>query len=457
MDDKRLYLMGQEKVGKALRIMAIPAIIGMMVNSVYNIVDALYVGWLGKEQLGATGIAMPIFMLIGAFGITIGMGANSYISRLLGAKDIDQAEKTAGFALLLALVTGILLTAAGQIWLVPILKLFGATPGILPYAVDYTRIIFWSGAITVCNMVFNNILRAEGSATPSMIGMSLGAVLNIVLDPIFIFVLDMGIKGAAWATLLSNFSSFLFLMGYVFMGKGVLKPKPWKVSFSGRIYGEIMKIGTPSLFRQLLVSLSVGFLNNAAGSFSDAAVAAVAVVGRVTSFGYMGLLGLNQGFLPLAGFNYGAGQYRRLRQTIAATVKAGSVFSLLIAVAGLALAPQIAQAFGSDAEVIDITARGLRYASILFPFTGFMITFNVLFQAMGKALPAAFLSLARQGIFYIPMILILPHFMGLTGVLLSQTFADGLTLLTTAAFAIYIMRWINARIEESVPSALAAE
>ena len=198
MDDKRLYLMGQEKIGKALRIMAVPAIIGMMVNSVYNIVDALFVGWLGKEQLGATGIAFPIFMLIGAFGISIGMGANSYISRLLGAKDIDQAEKTAGSALLAALVMGVIVTTAGQIWLSPILKLFGATPGILPYATDYTRIIFWSSGITMFNMVFNNILRAEGSATVSMIGMVLGAVLNIALDPLFIFVFDMGIKGAAW-------------------------------------------------------------------------------------------------------------------------------------------------------------------------------------------------------------------------------------------------------------------
>ena len=449
MDDKRLYLMGQEKIGKALRVMAIPAIIGMMVNSVYNIVDALFVGWLGKEQLGATGIAFPIFMLIGAFGISIGMGANSYISRLLGAKDIDQAEKTAGSALLAALVVGVLITAAGQVWLTPILKLFGATSGILPYATDYTRIIFWASGITMFNMVFNNILRAEGSVTVSMIGMILGAVLNIALDPLFIFVFGMGIKGAAWATLISNFASFVFLASYVFMGKGVLKPKPWKVSFSGEIYGEILKIGSPSLFRQLLVSLSMGLLNNAAGSFSDAAVAAVAVVGRIVSFGFMGLLGLNQGFLPLAGFNYGAGQYLRLRQTITTTVKAGSIFSLFIAVVGLSLAPQIAGAFGTDAEVIRITAKGLRYACILFPFTGFIITFTVLFQAMGKALPAAFLSLARQGIFYIPIILIAPTLMGLDGVLLAQTFADGLTLLTTAGFAVYIMRWINHRIRES--------
>ena len=180
------------------------------------------------------------------------------------------------------------------------------------------------------------------------------------------------------------------------------------------------------------------------------------MVGRIVSFGFMGLLGLNQGFLPLAGFNYGAHQYLRLHKTILTTVKVGSIFSLFIAVAGLSLAPQIAGAFGTDAEVIRITAKGLRYACILFPFTGFMITFNVLFQAMGKALPAAFLSLARQGIFYIPIILILPGLMGLTGVLLAQTFADGLTLLTTAGFAVYIMRWINRKIKETPPSEKSA-
>jgi len=449
MDDKRLYLMGQEKISKALRILAVPAVIGMLVNSVYNIVDAMFVGWLGKEQLGATGIAFPIFMLIGAFGIAIGMGGGSYISRLLGAKDPAQAEKTAGTAIFTATIVGILVTAVGDIWLIPILKLFGATPGILPYAVQYARIIFWSSIITMLNMVFNNMLRAEGSVTISMVGMSIGAVLNIALDPLFIFGFDMGIEGAAWATLIAKSASLLFLAGYTFLGKGVLKPKPWKVSFDGKIYGEIVRIGTPNLMRTLLVSVAMGLLNNAAGTFSDAAVAAVAVVGRVFSFGFMGIFGLNQAFQPLAGFNYGARQYMRLKQTITVTVKAGTVFSVLFTAAMLLFAKDIAGIFSTNPEVIRITARGLRYAAILFPFAGFMITFNVLFQALGKALPAAFLSVARQGVFYIPIILTLPHVLALDGVLVAQTIADGLTLITTAGFAIFIMRWINEKIREN--------
>lgn len=448
MDDKRLHLMGEEKVSKALRIMAIPAIIGMLVNSVYNIVDAMFVGWLGKEQLGATGVAFPIFMLIGAFGISIGVGGGSYISRLLGAKDPAQAEKTAASALFIAMVVGILVTAAGQIWLLPILKAFGATPGILPYATDYSRIIFWGSIATMLNMVFNNILRAEGSITISMIGLSLGALLNIALDPLFIFAFDMGIKGAAWATLISKTISMLFLAGYTFLGKGVLKPKPWKISFNGKIYGEIVRIGTPNLMRTLLVSVSMGLLNNAAGAFSDAAVAAVAVVGRVFSFGFMGIFGLNQAFQPLAGFNYGAHKYRRLRETITVTIKAGTVFCLLFTAVMLIFAPAAAGVFSTDPQVIGITAKGLRYAAILFPFAGFMVTYNVLFQALGKALPAAFLSVARQGVYYIPIILALPHFWGLDGVLVAQTLADGLTLLTTAGFAVYITKKINAMVRD---------
>jgi len=448
MDDKRLYLMGQEKVSKALRILAIPAIIGMLVNSVYNIVDAMFVGWLGKEQLGATGIAFPIFMLIGAFGISIGVGGGSYISRLLGAKDQPQAEKTASSALFIASLVGVLVTAAGEIWLIPILKLFGATPGILPYATQYARIIFWGSIITMLNMVFNNMLRAEGSVTISMIGMSLGALLNIALDPLFIFGFDMGIEGAAWATIISKSASLLFLAGYTFLGKGVLKPKPWEVSFSGKIYGEIVKIGTPNLMRTLLVSVAVGMLNNAAGAFSDAAVAAVAVIGRVFSFGFMGIFGLNQAFQPLAGFNYGARQYDRLRQSITVTIKVGTAFCLFFTAVMLLFAPAVAGVFSTDPQVTRITARGLRYAAILFPFAGFMVTFNVLFQALGKALPAAYLSMARQGIYYIPIILTLPHVWGLDGVLVAQTLADGLTLLTTAGFAVYILRWINNKIKE---------
>lgn len=447
MDDKRLHLMGEERVGKALRIMAIPAIIGMLVNSVYNIVDAMFVGWLGKEQLGATGVAFPIFMMIGAFGISIGVGAGSYISRRLGAKDHPQAEKTAASALFIAVIVGIVVTAAGLIWLNPILKAFGATPGILPYATDYAQIIFWAGVFTMLNMVFNNILRAEGSITISMIGLSLGAVLNIALDPLLIFVFDMGIKGAAWATLISKTASMLFLGGYTFLGKGVLKPKPWKISFDTRIYGEIVRIGTPNLMRTLLVSIAMGLLNNAAGAFSDAAVAAVAVIGRVFSFGFMGIFGLNQAFQPLAGFNYGAGKYRRLRQTITVTIKAGTVFCVLFTAVMLLFAPTVARVFSADPTVTHITARGLRYSAILFPFAGFMVTFNVLFQALGKALPATFLSVARQGVFYIPIILTLPRMLDLDGVLVAQTIADGLTLLTTAGFAVYILRWINEKIK----------
>lgn len=452
MDDKRLNLMGEEKIGKALRVMAIPAITGMLINSVYNIVDAMFVGWLGKEQLGATGIAFPIFMLIGSFGISIGVGGGSYISRLLGAKEHAPAEKTASSALFLGTIIGVLVTAGGQIWLDPILRIFGATPGILPYATSYARIIFWASVITILNMIFNNILRAEGSVTISMIGLSLGALLNIALDPLFIFGFDMGIEGAAWATLISKSASLIFLAGYTFLGKGVLKPKPWEISFSKKIYGEIVRIGTPNLMRTLLVSVAVGLLNNAAGAFSDAAVAAVAVVGRVFSFGFMGIFGLNQAFQPLAGFNFGARKYRRLRETITVTVKAGSVFCLFFTAVMLLFAHAVAGVFSTDPQVVRITAKGLRYAAILFPFAGFMVTFNVLFQALGKALPAAFLSVSRQGVFYIPIILFLPHVWGLDGVLVAQTLADGLTLITTAAFAVFIIRQINEMIRMQPPS-----
>jgi len=443
LEDKRIYLMKNKPISKAILTLALPAIAGMVVTGIYNIVDTFFVGRLGYLAIGSTQIVMPVMMVISAFGMTIGVGAASYLSRLLGNNDIAQANRTAATAFYTTLGLGALATLLGLIYLKPILILFGATDEILPLAADYGSYIVMASVFSMSSMTLNNMLRAEGSAKASMMGMLIGAGLNIALDPIFIFVLEMGVAGAALATALSQTVGAVILFCHYVKRRSILHLHARNFSPTREIYSEIMKIGTPTLLRQGLFSAAMAIMNNIAGAFGDTVIASLGIVNRIVMFAFFILFGFAQGFQPVAGFNYGAKQYRRLWQAVGFTVWVTTGITCISAVVIAVFAPRLVAVFQGNAEVVEVGARAMRYMTILLPFMGYMITINMLFQAMGRALPAAFLSLARQGIYFIPIVMVMPKMFGLTGLLLSQPAADFLTIVTVAVLSVFLLREIK--------------
>lgn len=445
MNDKRIELMRDKPVPKAIVSLALPAVAGMLSSAVYNLVDTFFVGKLGYLAIGATQIVMPIMMLIGAVGMTLGVGAASFISRLLGRNEMEQANRVAATTFYTTILVGLLLTAVGVIFLRPIIALFGATEDIMPYAMQYGRYIVFVAFIQMLAMVLNNMLRAEGSARESMVGMIAGAVLNIILDPIFIFALDMGVAGAAIATGISQIVSVMILLSHYLKRRSLLHIRLKDFTPKLEIYGEVIKIGAPTLLRQGLFSVAMAIMNNVAASFGDTVIAAYGIVNRVFSIAFFLQFGIAQGFQPMAGYNYGSRDFDRLQRSIWFTMKLTTVLAVLSAAMFAIFAPGIVKVFQDDPEVVAIGTLVFRYMSIFLPFMGGMITINILYQAMGRAIPAALLSLARQGIFFIPIILTLPKLLGLDGLILAQPAADLLTLLLTALLGVFVIREVKAK------------
>ncbi|WP_432661855.1 MATE family efflux transporter [Wukongibacter baidiensis] len=434
--NQRAEMMENEKIPAILMKLAIPGIIAMLVNAVYNVVDTMFVGMLGNTSaIGAVSVAFPLFMIIAAFGQMFGVGAGSYISRLLGEKNKELADKTTSTTFFTSLVCGIAFTIVGTILIEPLLKMFGATTTIMPFAKEYSLVLVAGSVFTVCNMTLNNMIRAEGNAKYSMFAISLGAGLNIILDPIFMFGFDMGIKGAALATVLAQGISFIFLIRYFISGKSYIKIAFKYFTLSRKIYTEIMKIGIATFARQALSSLALGLINVAAMPYGDAAVAAMGVTLRVVSIGMFVIFGYNQGFQPVVGYNYGAKKYNRLREAIKVSLKWTTSFAVVVTIVLMFFAEGIVAVFSKDPEVIAIGTKTIRAISLLFPLFGFQQVYASLFQALGKGKEALVLSLARQGIFLIPAVLILPKLFGLNGVIYSQTIADFFTIIVTAILA----------------------
>lgn len=430
--NNRAKFMGEEKIEKVLMKLAIPGIIGMLINAIYNIVDTLFIGMLNDTSaIGAVSVAFPLIMLIGSVGQMFGVGANSYISRLLGAKDQETAEVAASTAFGTTLIVAFVFTLLAIPTLQSILRVFGASDTIMPYALEYGYIMVTFSVFTMINMTMNNMIRAEGGATFSMMALSLGAILNMILDPIFIFTFDMGIKGAAWATITGQVISTVFLLSYYFKGKCQVHLRPSKFKPTVQVYTEIFKIGIPTLLRQVLISLSMGLINSSAMVYGDAAVAAMGVSMRVLSMAFYVTFGYLQGFMPVVGYNYGAKLFGRVKESISFSILVTTVFNASACVIFMLFAESIISAFSNDPEVISFGARAMRYSSVMLPFFGYMTIGNGVFQAFGKGKEAMLLSVARQGIFLIPAITILPRVMGVQGILISQPLADLLTLITT--------------------------
>lgn len=441
--DKRTELMGKAPIPKAIMKIAVPAIIGMLVMAIYNLVDTLFVSQLGTSATGAVTVAFPLFMLVAAIGLTFGIGSGSYISRMLGAKKLDEVNRAASTAFYLTIAAGLIFSVLGMIFIEPLLNAFGATETIMVHAKDYVFILLGVATIQMCNMTMNNMLRSEGSAFISMAGLAVGALLNIALDPIFIFVFDMGVAGAAVATAISQGVSFIILIQYYIRHKSIARIKIKMITLKKYLLAQIMKIGLPTFFRQALQSIAAALLIVAARHYGDSAIAAVGIFNRVIFMSLGVVFGFGQGFQPVAGYNFGANQFRRLREAIKFSVFTTTIFCVFSAILFFVFSPQILMAFNADPETKRIGIIAFRYFAAMLPFLGFAVTITVLFQAMGHGTGALVLSIARQGIFYIPLILILPRIFGIDGIFISQPIADFLTLIVTGIFASRVFKEIR--------------
>ena len=418
--DRMLYT----PIPKLIVSLSVPTLASQLISVFYNTADTYFVSKLSTSASAAVGVVFSLMSIIQAFGFGIGMGCGSIISRSLGNRDNERANRTASSAFFFAAAVGLLICIAGLCTLRPLMRLLGSTETILPYSESYARIILLAAPIMCASFVLSNTLRSEGEAMLSMYGICTGGLLNVALDPLFIFVLDMGVSGAALATILSQIVSFcLLLRGCTRGGNIAISLKNFSPSWAR--YKEIARGGTPSLFRQGLGSVATICLNFAAGIYGDAAIAGMSIVTRVLQFANSAIIGLGQGFQPVCGFNYGAKLYGRVRKAFWFTVSLAFCVLLIGSIVGIAFAPQIIAIFRKeDLEVIKIGALSLRLQCIFLPLSAFVVGSNMMLQTIGKPVKASISAAARTGLFFVPAILILPQFFGLLGVQMSQAVAD---------------------------------
>lgn len=425
--DERVKYLTNEPIPGLICQMAVPTIISMLVTSFYNMADTLFVGRLNTQSTAAVGVSFSVMALIQAMGFFFGHGSGNYISRKLGAREYEDAEKMASTGFFSSFLTGMLIGVIGIIFIDPISIVLGSTDTILPYTRDYLRIIFLGTPFIMGSFVLNNQLRFQGSASHAMVGIVSGAVLNIVLDPVLIFAFDMGIAGAAWATVISQFVSFAILL-FMDIKRAAIKVSVKKFTPTLYYLKNIFRGGVPSLCRQGIGSISTIFLNTAAGNYggamADAAIAAMGVVTRIAMFANSALIGFGQGFQPVCGTNYGAGKYSRVREAFYFCVKIGAVVLVAVSVAGFVFARPLIGLFRDDPDVIAIGVVALRAQCLVFPLNSWIIMCNMMLQTIGMALKASIVAAARQGLFLIPAILILPLFLGLFGVQIAQMVSD---------------------------------
>lgn len=420
--------------------LAVPTIISMLVTSFYNMADTFFVGKINTSATAAVGIVFPLMAMIQALGFFCGHGSGNYISRQLGAHNFEDASKMSATGFVTAFVLGLGILVVGFLFTDPLLHIMGSTETILPYARSYMRIILIGAPYMTASLVLNNQLRFQGSAFYSMIGITTGAVLNIVLDPLFIFVLDMGVAGAALATIISQFVSFCLLIAGTFRG-GNLRLNLKDFSPSLKYYQNIVKGGAPSLFRQGLGSFATVCLNLMAGPYGDAAIAAMSIVTRISQFAASVVIGFGQGFQPVCGFNYGAKLFKRVQEGFWFCVKFCTSVLLVAAVCGWIFSPNLIGIFlKTDPLVIEYGSQALRLQALTFPLVGWITIANMMLQTIGKTVKASLLAMSRQFLFFVPVILTLPGFLGILGVQLSQPIADFCSFLLAVPLSISVLR-----------------
>ena len=455
--DSQYNKMVNTPVWKLVTILAVPTVISMLITAIYNMADTFFVSQISTQASAAVGIVFPIMSIIQACGFTLGMGSGSLVSIKLGQKHNDEASEISSTAFFTAFGFGVLITIFGNLFSSGLLSLVGASSTVLPYAQDYARFIFWGAPFMCASFVLNNDLRAEGKAFLSMIALSTGGILNIILDPIFIFDelnifghvigkgigfhgFGLGISGAAIATLISQFVSFCILFSFYLRKKSICQIKLKLYTKDIRVLGRIISTGFPSLARQGLASIASILLNTNAAVYGDSAVAAMTITTKIIMFIASMIIGIGQGFSPVSGYNYGAKRYDRVKKAWLFMVLSSAAFMAVLASMCIIFAPQVIKAFRNDADVIAIGTVALRWQAAFIPLHPLIIGTNMLMQSTRHIKPATFLSMNRQGVYFIPAILILPRIFGLFGVEISQAVADLLSTFTAIPYLIWFFR-----------------
>ena len=432
--------MTETPIARLILALGIPTTISMLITNVYNMADSYFVSQISLAAGGATSIVFGIMSIIQAFGFMFGHGSGSNISRLLGKRQTEDASKYATIAVMWALIAGVMITTLGLVFIEPLMLLLGSTETILPHAIDYATYIFYAAPAMTVSCVLNNILRYEGKASLAMIGLTTGGILNIILDPIFIFVLGLDIAGAGLATALSQYISFGILASVFLLDKTESKISPKYLLTDFRALLNIIVTGLPSLARQGLNSVSTMVLNTTAKPFGDAAIAAMGYVGRTSSLIFSVGLGIGQGFQPVSGFNYGAKKYTRVKKGSIFTLVFGAGFIGSIALVCFIFAPNIISLFRTDADVIAIGSTALRIQCAFLVCLPISVVATMLFQSIGKSVKALILSCLQSGLLFIPICLILPKYIGVLGIELAQPIAYFLTTLVSLPMLLIFLK-----------------
>lgn len=432
--------MTTQPVGRLVWEMAIPSMVCMLVTGFYNVVDTFFVGRIDTQSTAALGIVFVYMTLIQAISFFFGHGSGNFISRALGARQSEQAEEMAASGFFISIMLTTLLAVSGFIFMDPLLRFFGSTSTILPVARPYFGYILLCSPFMSGVFVMNNQMRLQGNAILSMIGVLSGAILNIALDPIFIFGLDMGVAGAGLATAISQFVSFWIMLSMIGRNGGIrIRLRHFHPVMAH--FREIVAGGLPSLVRQSLISVVSLCVNNLAATYGDPAVAAFSVVNRVMALVMAALLGFGQGFQPVCGFNYGAKLYDRVRKAFNYSVWVATAYCVAISAIGILFAEDIVHIFrAEDAEVVRIGAQVLRYQCFTFSLVGFVVIVNMYLQNTRKTVSATVVAIARHGLFYIPLLYIGSHFLGIYGMVVAQPIADVLSISMAGVFCAHALR-----------------
>ncbi|MPM07918.1 Multidrug export protein MepA [bioreactor metagenome] len=432
--------MTETPVSKLIITLGIPTTVSMLVTNIYNMADTYFVGKISTSASGAVGIVFGLMSIIQAFGFMLGQGAGSIISRKLGEKDVEIASRFASTGFFYALGSGVMISILSLTFLNPLMRLLGSTDTILPYARTYSIFILAAAPLMVMSFVMNTILRYEGKASLAMIGLLTGAILNIFGDWFLMTKLNMGIAGAGLSTALSQMVSFFVLLSMFLRGKVQSRISFRLVSKDRHDIMKIAETGFPSMMRQGLSSISVMILNGQAGIYGDAAVAAMAIVNRISFFIFAVGLGIGQGFQPVSAFNYGAKKYSRVRKGFFFTLTIEEVLLSCLAILGIILSPKLIAIFRNDPDVIAVGTFALSAQLVALFFQPLVVCENMMFQSIGRNRSATFISALRSGLIFIPIISVLPHFWGITGVELSQPVSDFITFFIAIPFLVLFFR-----------------
>ena len=428
--EKRTEMMLNAPVSRVIPKLAVPTIISMLITAIYNMADTFFVSQIGTSASGAVGVTFSAMALMQAVAFTVGMGTGTNVSQALGAGDDEKAKRLASVGFFTAFGIGLLITVLGNLNIDWIVRFLGATDTIAPYATAYASYIFYAAPFMMCSFVMNNLLRFEGLASYGMVGISTGGLLNIVLDPLFIFAFGLGTAGAAIATAISQFVSFCILLFMCNRKPDAITISPRNFKPTRHMYFRIFYTGFPSLGRQGIASISTILLNTSAGVYGDAAIAAMSIVTRFIMFINSSVIGFGQGFQPVCGFSYGAGKYSRVREAYWFCVKVATIILVVLGAGAMLFSENIIAVFRKDDPlVIEIGTFALRAQLCTLPLWGYIVMSNMFTQSIGYGARATLLSTARQGIFLIPALLILPRIFGLTGIQLAQPISDVCTLI----------------------------